>query len=102
MNLIRYVLSAALIVGLAACTTRTGDLTLTATKNIPSLKRAEVLGPFEGSDCKTFVPPNLEEAIDRAIEKGDGNALVDAVLYWEPSVFRACFRAKGTVVKLRE
>jgi hypothetical protein len=102
MKLFGCVIAAAVALGLASCTTRTGDLTLTATKNISSLKNAQKLGRFEGKDCKTFTPPNLEEAIDRAIEEGDGNALVDAVLYWEPSVFRACFRAKGTVVKLKE
>lgn len=87
---------------LVACTTRTGDLNLISTKNIQSLQNAEMRGNVEGVDCKFFGVPNVEEAIDRAIEKGgDGNALVDAVLYMETKPFQSCFRAKGTVVKLK-
>ena len=94
--------TAVFCLSLAACTTRTGDLNLIATKNISSLERAEVRGRFEASDCKAFGIPNVEEAIDRTIEKGDGNALTDAVLYQDAAPFRNCFRAKGTVVKIRQ
>ena len=90
----------ALLLGLGGCTMRTGDLTLVATQNIPTL-RAENRGQFEGEDCASFTPVNLEEAIDRAIEKGNGNALVDAVLYFEQYPFLNCFRAKGTVVRIK-
>ncbi len=82
------------------CSIRTGDLTVIATKNIPSFK-GDVRGTFEGRDCRAFTPPNLEEAIDDAIEKGGGNAMTDTTLYFQPGFFRACFRAKGTVVQLR-
>jgi len=87
---------------IAGCTIRTGDLTLVATKNIPSMKAADIRGQYEASDCKTFSVPNIKEAIDRAIEKGNGNALTDAVLYQDVGFFQSCFRAKGTVVKLKE
>jgi len=90
-----------LIVALAGCTIRTGDLTLVATKNIPSVKQAQVRGQFEESDCKIFGIPNVKEAIDRTIEKGNGNALIDAALYQDIAFFQSCFRAKGTVVKLK-
>jgi len=86
---------------LAGCTLRTGDLNLIATKNIPSTREAEGHGRFEASDCKVFGFPNIEEAIDRAIEKGDGNAMTDAVLYQDIGLFKSCYRAKGTVVKLK-
>ena len=89
---------------LVACTTRTGDLNLVATKNINSLRNAEPRGRFEASDCKYFGfgVPNVEEAIDRTIEKTDGNALVDAVLYVDIiPIFKSCVRAKGTVVKMK-
>ena len=83
----------------AGCTIRTGDLTLMSTKNVASLK-GERLGQYEASDCKVFGVPNLKEAIDRAIEKGNGNALSDAALYLDQGFFQVCFRAKGTVVRL--
>jgi len=102
MKFMCRVLAAIFCLFLVACTTRTGDLNLISTKNIQSLKGAEIRGNVEGSHCKIFGVPNLEEAIDRAIEKGgDGNALVDAVLYMDKKFFQNCFRAKGTVVKLK-
>ena len=60
----------------AAARMRTGDLTLVSTKNIASLRQAEVRGQFEASNCKVFGIPNMKEAIDRTIEKGNGNALI--------------------------
>jgi hypothetical protein len=89
------------IVAAGGCTIRTGDMTLVSTKNIASLRAAEVRGNFEASDCRTFTPPNLKEAIDRAIEQGGGNAITDAALYFEQYPFLACYRAKGTVVRLK-
>lgn len=87
---------------LAGCSVRTGDFTLASTKNIPSLqtdKRVTV----EAEDCKLFTPPSLKEAVDNAIEKGRGNALVDAVLYAEVyPLFYNCYRVKGTVVQIKE
>lgn len=91
-----------LVLVIAGCTIRTGDLTLIATKNIPSTRQAEIRGQFEASDCKVFGIPNVEEAIDRTIEKGNGNALIDAALYQDLGFFQSCFRAKGTVVKLNQ
>jgi hypothetical protein len=101
MLLIRRTAAAILIAGAAGCTMRTGDMTLVSTKNIPSL-HAESRGQFEASDCKVFGVASLEEAIDRAIEKGDGNALTDASLYFDQGFFQVCFRAKGTVVKIEQ
>jgi len=101
MRLAFRVATAGLVLLLVSCTNRTGDLNLIATKNIASLENAESRGQFEASDCKVFGVPNVEEAIDRTIEKGDGNALTDAVLYYFTAPFRTCFRAKGNVVKLQ-
>ncbi len=97
----RYLALGVLLLGTAGCTMRTGDLNLVATQNIPSLQKADVFGSYEASDCKVFGIPNVEEAIDRAIEKGNGNALIDAALYQETGIIQNCFRAKGTVVRLK-
>ena len=93
----------ALILSMAAggCSMRTGDMTLMSTRNVASLRAAEVRGTFEGSDCKSFTPPNLKDAIDRAIELGNGNAMTDVALYSEQYPFVNCYRAKGTVVLLK-
>ena len=103
MKFMCRVMAAIFCLFLVACTTRTGDLNLIATKNIESLRSAENRGRMEGSDCKYFGVPNVEEAIDRTIEQTDGNALVDAVLYQEtwPFGIRNCFHVKGTVVKMK-
>jgi hypothetical protein len=82
-----------------------------ASKNISTLEGAKEMGVFEGKDCKTvypFVPPiypSQEEALDKAVERGGGNAMVDAVIYWDPAacVFdQNCWEVKGTVVKTRD
>ena len=99
----KFTILGALVMGFASgCTMRTGDLNLLSTKNIASLHHAEVRGIYEGSDCKVFGVPNMKEAIDVAIERGNGNAMTDAALYWETGFFQKCFRAKGNVVLLKE
>ena len=102
MSVVRNALGVLLVLIVAGCEIRTGDLTLIATKNISSTRQAEVRGQYEASDCKVFGIPNVKEAIDRTIEKGNGNALIDAALYQDVGFFQNCFRAKGTVVKLKQ
>jgi len=92
-------LSAALL--LLGCSVRTGDLNLISTKNVASLESADSLGTFEGSDCRAVAPPSLEEAIDRAIEQGNGNAMTNAAVYLTTAPFHNCFRVRGDVVKLK-
>ena len=83
---------------LSACTIRTGDMTLLTTRNVASLNAVEK-GTYEGEDCSSI--PNLKEAIDRAIEKGGGNAMTDVALYLDSAPFHTCFRAKGKVVTIK-
>ncbi len=82
----------------SACTIRTGDMTLLTTRNVSSLNAIE-RGTYEGEDCSAV--PNLKEAIDRAIEKGGGNAMTDVALYLDSAPFHACYRAKGKVVTIQ-
>ena len=90
---------------------RVGDLTILASKNISTLEGAQNMGVFEGKDCRTvypFVPPRMpsqEEALDKAVEAGGGNAMIDAVIYFKPAscVFDdICWEVKGTVIKTRD
>ena len=63
-----------------------------------------------GKDTKwwiLFIPlglPQLEEAIDQALKKGDGDLMTDAAIYsegWWFIVGQSTIRIEGTVVKTR-
>jgi|GEM_PF-1070857 len=95
---------------LAGCMTRdrVADLTIMSSKNISSLEGAQSLGTFEGKDCRSMLGgqmPNMKEALDRALEAGKGNAMIDAVIYFKPAscIFDStCWEIKGTVIKTRD
>jgi hypothetical protein len=98
VKMVVYGLVSASLVLVSACTIRTGDMTLLTTRNVASLNAIEK-GVYEGEDCSSI--PNLKEAIDRAIEKGGGNAMTDVALYLDSAPFHTCFRAKGKVVTIK-
>ena len=90
---------------------RVADLTVMSSKNISSLEGAKEMGIFEGKDCTTWYPfvppqqPSQEEALDKAVEAGGGNAMVDAVIYYDPASCwfgQTCWEVKGTVIKTRD
>jgi len=87
---------------------RVADLTIMASKNISTLEGAKEMGVFEGKDCTSAFAgrlPNQEEALDKAVEAGGGNAMVDAVIYFKPAMCifdEACWEVKGTVIKTRD
>lgn len=104
---------AILAVSFSACTFRTGDLSVVASGNVglqPEIIRRSV----EGQDCThflLFIPfgslvPNLDEAMDRALEKvPEGNLLMDIALY-QDQLFtyiynRTCLRVRADVGALR-
>lgn len=70
---------------LAGCTTRLIDFTAISSKNcdIPGTRGERV----QGQDMKWMILgfptgiPNIKEAVDRAIERCNGDLLVDGVLY---------------------
>ena len=88
---------------LTGCTIRLTDFTAISTKNVkmPTKGKGKRV---RGEDCSAFVPPNMKEAIDRAIEGagGDYDALVDGVLYAENYFFYACFKVEGTPINTKE
>ena len=62
-----------------------------------------------GKDCRfnllgliPFGLPNMEEAVDKALEKGKGNVMVDEVTeyenYWVVLGFVSCINVEGTVL----
>jgi hypothetical protein len=85
----------AAVVAVAGCTSRQADLTVMANKNVDLVKVAEARKtqnpmPVTGRDTQhflLFIPlgtrPNLEDALDNALEKANGDCMVDAVIYWK-------------------
>lgn len=100
---------------LSGCTDRLGDFTMISTKNV-DLSDAEV-NLSKGrrateDDCKPVViifpigRPDLKEAVDSALEEGQGNLMVDLVVYsrwwYVPPIFGLrCMVAEGTVVDIK-
>jgi hypothetical protein len=104
----------ALVIGLcllaAGCMTRSrvADFTVLSSKNVSTLEGAQNMGTFEGKDCRSMLGgqmPNQKEAVDRALEAGKGNAMIDAVVYFKPAacIFDStCWEIKGTVIKTKD
>jgi hypothetical protein len=110
MKKIQLVLMIGVCLLLAACMTRdrVADLTIMSSKNISTLEGAQHMGTFEGKDCRSAMTqqmPNMKEALDRALEAGKGNAMLDAVIYFKPAscLFDStCWEVKGTVLKTKD
>lgn len=87
---------------LSGCTYRIGDLQLISTKNI-ELNETHIDARqgirAKGRDCVflIFGVVNLEEAVDEALEKGNGNLMVDEVTRLIAYPFVTCLEAEGTV-----
>ena len=91
---------------LSGCTQRIGDLSLISTKNI-ELRETHV-DPrqgrrVKGQDCVFlfFGVLNLEEAVDEALEKGNGNLMVDEVTHLIAYPFVSCLEVEGTVHNIK-
>lgn len=101
-----------LVVTLSGCAARMGDLTIASTKNIDLSdthlyvrdgKRAE------GEDC-VYYPlgifplglPNLQDAVEDALNNGHGNVIVNEVTHKTYVYFilasRICIKVDGTVL----
>jgi len=100
---------------LAGCaTTRLADLTIVSTRNVKldkiDLDAMPQTKSVVGKDSNfifLFIPfgtPHLEDAIDNALDKGNGDVMIDAVVYgqgWWFLVGQDIIKVKGTVVKTR-
>ena len=104
---------AILVLSTASCITqRFGDLTVMSTKNVNiGEEYVRVAQNVEGKDAitsmvfiySTALVPNLEEAVDRALESADGDLLTNVVIYFERKWFvlwgEDAFIVKGDVWK---
>ena len=94
------------------CTTRLGDLTVVSTRNV-TMGKAELSSLPQVRDvtgkstryvllCIPLGFPHLEDAIDAALDKGNGDLMVDAVISaegWWFLVGENSVCVKGTVVQ---
>lgn len=97
------------------CTTRLADLTVVSTRNVTlekvdldSLPQARGVVGKDSKFMFLFIPlgiPHLEDAIDDALDKGNGDIMTDAVLYskvWSLLLIgENALEVKGNVVKTR-
>ena len=96
------------------CSMRLSDLTVASTKNV-NLDKVDLdslpqTKGIVGKDTKyriLFIPlgfPHLEDAIDDALDKGNGDVMIDAVVHsrgWWFIIGQDSLEVKGTVVKTR-
>lgn len=108
---LQLLVSVVLIAGLAsACTTRLGDFSLlsTGTPQYATMPEAPIVRTVKASDGRLwflFIPlgsaPNLEEAVDRAMDLGNGDFLERVRLYstvWSIGLFSySSYTVKGDV-----
>lgn len=100
---------------ISSCSLRLADLTVVTTKNV-NLDKVDLdslpqTKNITGKDSKfifLFIPfgsPQLKEAIDDALAKGNGDILVDAVVYskwWWFLIGENSIEVKATAVKTRK
>lgn len=99
-------LAASVLLTAEGCTTRLGDFTMLSTKNV-NVSGVKQGDRQSGEDCVNhvfFIPlgqPDMKNAIDRALEKGKGDILIDSVFSakgWSAVLFgESCYVVEGTV-----
>lgn len=100
---------------LVGCSARVADLSVISTKNIDLSENiqlnANIANRYSGEDCNFFLLnyyplfneiPNLEVAVDKALDKGNGNIMVDEVTVvsdvWVIIGNIKCIQATGAVL----
>ena len=114
MKLLSRFILVLLSICLFGCAFRQADLTAITTRNVKldGVNLNELSSErIEGKDSKfvfMFIPfgrPHLEEAIDDALDKGNGDLMLDAVIYtksWWFLVGQNIITVKGTVLNTSE
>ena len=103
-----------MMIFLSGCSTHLTDLSMISNKNINlekiDIDRAPQRKLVEGEDSKfiflffPFGTPKIKEAVNDALQKGNGDLIVDASLYaksWWFLVGQTSIQIKGTVVDTR-
>jgi len=87
------------------CSQRVADFTGISTKNIyakgvdvSALPKAEGV---KGRDIRFLgINANIKDALDEALEKGNGNLMIDCAVYIWSAPFVAGYEVRGTVVNV--
>ena len=87
------------------CTQRVGDFTAISTKNIYAkgvdITKLPQQQGVQGKDIRFLgIGSNIKNAVDRALEAGHGNLMIDAALYINSAPFVSGWRVRGTVVNV--
>lgn len=103
-----------LIIMLTACSTHISDISVISTKNINleeiNINRIPQRKLVTGKDKKfiflviPFGIPKIKGAVNDALEKGNGDLMIDASLYWKGWWFivgYSGFEIKGNVVNIK-
>lgn len=112
----KYIIALLMIFMLSACTTRISGITLISDKNIQSknvirvsqLSKTKNVVGTSNKFLFLFIPfgtPTLQEALDDALTKANGDLMIDASLYytwWWFLIGQQKFELKGTVVNTKE
>ena len=117
MNLqsISIAAACACMIATTGCQTRLADCTVASTKNVKlskidvdSLHRTKGVEGISTQTTFLFIPlsgpPNVKDALDDALAKGNGDLMIDAVFYqsgWWFIVGQNTISVKGEVVKTR-
>jgi len=110
----RLLIVCMVLVSFAGCTIRQADLTVVTTRNVElkdvnlnKLKSKRVTGE-DSSFVFLFIPfgfPQLEDALDDALDKAGGDLMLDAVIYtsqWWFIIGQNKIKITGTVVNTKE
>lgn len=95
-----------LLIGTASgCTTRVADFTAISTKNIyPKGIDISALPKQEGIEALDvgflWIGASVSDAIDKALERGQGNLMIDCVIYDWAFLFIRGWKVRGTVVNV--
>ena len=97
------------VVVLSGCSIRMIDYTAISSKNVNI--QFEKKGRLEAKDCVVTILgipmglPHIKEAVDKVLEQGNGEAMVDAVIYQEIwsilLVGQICYKVAGTVANIK-
>jgi len=102
-SLVCFIFIVVLVFSITSCSFRLGDFTILSTKNYDAKGQYKNVGRFEGKDTVfvlfgiPFGQPNIENAVDEAIERGNGVFLINAVLEAKSGIFSMGYVVTGDV-----
>ena len=105
MNLVRAFIALFLLCTPFGCSTRLAGLTIVSTKNVyPKGIDVSALPKQEGVEATDIgflgIGTSLADAVDKALERGQGNLMIDGVVFiWQAPLFIG-WKVRGTVVQV--